>query len=150
MRIVTIDRNNWESFLALKVKDSQRAYVPSSAESLAAAYIKPWDEALDVYGITLEGIPVGLFYISYTPESSDNYWLGGFFIDAAFQGKGLGRRALLLILKWFEEQFPKALELWLTVEGDNGRAKELYASCGFIPVGAVNKYGEEKYRLELK
>lgn len=148
MNIVEINRENWEAYLSLKVRDDQKAFVPSPAEAMAAAYVKPWDEALDVYGLYKDR-PVGMFYISYTPKSLDNYWLGGFFVDEKYQGKGYGREGLETIIEWFRMNFIEAEELWLTVESENIVAKKLYTSFGFEPVGQVNKYGEEKYRLKI-
>ena len=43
-----VTRENWEDVLKLKIRPEQQKFAPSAAESLAAAYIKPWDEALDL------------------------------------------------------------------------------------------------------
>jgi len=80
LRFEPITRENWETALKLQVHPHQEKYVPSVAVSLAAAHVKPWDEALDPYLIYVNEILVGFFYISYTPNSVDNYWIGGFFI----------------------------------------------------------------------
>jgi diamine N-acetyltransferase len=62
-----VTRENWEDALKLQVRPEQMKFAPSVAESLASAYIKPWDEALDPYVIYADDQLVGLFYISYTP-----------------------------------------------------------------------------------
>ena len=104
-----ITRDNWEEVLKLSVYDHQKTFVPSPAESLAAAYVVPWDEAFDPYGIYHENNLIGLFYLSYTPDSIDNYWLGGFQIDKSYQGKGLGKKALKEILTFIKLIHPKCV-----------------------------------------
>ena len=93
-----VTRDNWEAALKLEVLAEQRKFVPTPAESLAAAYIKPWDEALYPYLIYLNDLLIGMFYISYTPDSIDNYWIGGLMIDKKYQNKGFGKAALIKIL----------------------------------------------------
>jgi len=145
-----ITRENWEEALRLKVHPEQAAFAPSPAESLAVAYIKPWDEALDPYAIYVNGVMVGLFYLSYTPNSVDNYWIGGFIIDRNHQRKGYGRASLLAILEWIPRQHPNCREVKLTVEKDNSVAQQLYQSLGFNDTGRLNRDGEIIYTLPLK
>lgn len=148
--IKPIDRTNWEDVLTLRVKRDQRAFVPSPAESLAAAYIKPWDEALDPYGLYLGEKPVGLFYLSYTPDSIDNYWIGGFMIDRRYQGRGLGRAAMKAILDFVVMTHPRCCVIQLTVEKENHIAQNLYKSLGFGDTATTNKYGEIIYCIPVR
>jgi len=69
IRFEPFTRDNWEDALKLQVDSSQKKFAPSVAESLAAAFIKPWDEALDPYIIYDGETMVGCFYLSYTPGS---------------------------------------------------------------------------------
>lgn len=142
-----VTRRNWEDALKLRVRPEQTKFAPSVAESLAAAYIKPWDEALDPYVIHADGQLVGLFYISYTPDSRDNYWIGGFIIDHRFQGCGYGKRALKEMLSFVPRTHPSCQEIKLTVEKNNTIAQRLYQSMGFDSTGETNKYGEIIYTL---
>ena len=145
----TYTRDNWEEALKLEVHPEQKIFCPTIAESLAAAYIKPWDEALDPYLIYLDDNLIGAFYISYTPESKDNYWLGGFMIDKKYQNKGYGKQALPDILKYISSTHPNCKEIKLTVEKDNIIAQKLYKSLGFDDTGETNKYGEIIYTLPV-
>ncbi len=142
-----IDRNNWEEVLKIEVLPEQREFAPTVAESLAAAYIKPWDEAFDIFAIYADNILAGIFYISYTPESKDNYWIGGFQIDKQYQNKGIGREALIKILDFIPKQHPRCKEMKLTVEKNNTVAQKLYKSLGFDDTGEVNKYDEIIYTI---
>lgn len=145
--IESIDRHNWEEALALKIYRKQKEFVPSPLEALACAYIKPWDEAFDPYLFRLNGRCIGMFYLSYTPQSTDNYWLGGFFIDKKYQNKGYGREIFSLILSFIQERYPECRELSLTVERHNAVASGLYESFGFKTEGAENKLEEVIYHL---
>ena len=78
----------------LQVYSYQEKFVPSVSESLAAAYVKPWDDVLDPYLIHMNDLLVGFFYVSYTPNSCNNYWIGGFFIDMQYQRKGYVKASL--------------------------------------------------------
>ncbi len=142
-------RDNWEEALKMEVFPEQKKFAPTIAESLATAYIKPWDEAFDPYLIYIDEIMIGAFYLSYTPDSKDNYWLGGFMIDKNYQNKGYGRRALPDILKFISSLHKKCQEIKLTVEQDNIVAQKLYKSLGFGDTGEKNKYGEIIYTLPV-
>ena len=144
-----IDRSNWEDILKIRVHPSQQMFVPSPVESLATAYIKPWDEALDPYAIYLRDTLVGLFYLSYTPESEDNYWIGGLIIDKEYQGKGIGKKAMTEILKFIPRKHPQCKIAKLTVEKDNAVAQNLYKSLGFGDTMSVNRDGEIIYTIVL-
>jgi len=149
IRFEPFTRDNWEEALKLEVKPEQKQFAPTVAESLASAYIIPWDEALDPYVIIADDKMVGVFYISYTPHSLDNYWIGGFIIDKNYQGQGYGKAALKEILKFIPRLHPECKELKLTVEKDNLTAQGLYKSLGFDDSGELNKYGEIIYTLPV-
>lgn len=114
--IKEITKNNWEEAFELSVHESQKSFVPNIAESLAFAYIKPWDEALDPYVLYENNRIIGAFYISYTPNSEENYWIGGFQIDKELQGKGYGKQALNKIIEYIKEKHRKCKVISLTVE----------------------------------
>ena len=143
------NRDNWEEALKLKVKQEQTEFAPTIVESLATAYIKPWDEAFDPYLIYDDDIMIGAFYLSYTPNSKDNYWLGGFLIDEKYQKKGYGKAAFLKVIQFMKENHTNCQEVNLTVEKDNSIAQKLYKSCGFDDTGEVNKYDEIIYNLPI-
>lgn len=144
------NRDNWEQALKLKVKPEQAKFAPTIAESLASAYIKPWDDAFDPYLIYDGDTMIGAFYLSYTPNSKDNYWLGGFLIDEKYQNKGYGKASFLKMLLFMKENHPNCQEVKLTVEKDNIIAKKLYKSCGFDDTGEANKYDEIIYSMPIE
>lgn len=101
--IQPVSAQNWEEVIKISVSEEQKNFVPSVVQSLAYALIKPWDEALDPFVLSLHDQIFGFFYISYTPHSSDNYWIGGFQIDEKYQGKGYGKKAMAEIIRFLKK-----------------------------------------------
>lgn len=118
---MAVVENNWEEAFELSVHESQKSFVPNIAESLAFAFIEPWDEALDPYVLYENNKIIGAFYISYTPNSDDNYWIGEFQIDKVFQGKGYGKQSLNKIIEFIKEKHRKCRVISLTVEKENNK-----------------------------
>ncbi|WP_339277629.1 GNAT family N-acetyltransferase [Paenibacillus sp. FSL W8-0426] len=150
IHIVPVTKDNWEEAMNISVYENQKEFVPSIVESLAFAYIKPWDEAFDPYTLFCEGQMVGFYYLSYTPESRDNYWIGGFQLDQRHQGKGLGKIALNEMIRFIKETHPKCELISLTVEKKNEHARRLYERAGFVSQQKENEFGEIIYQLSLK
>ncbi|RAW16859.1 hypothetical protein DC345_07080 [Paenibacillus taichungensis] len=90
------------------------------------------------------------FYLSYTPASTDNYWIGGFQIDKDYQGKGLGSQSLYTILDCIQNKHPQCQIISLTVEKNNALARILYEKIGFINQKMGNQDGEVIYKMKLK
>ncbi|MFE8704158.1 GNAT family N-acetyltransferase [Cytobacillus sp. FJAT-54145] len=147
--IEEITKENWEKATEISVHDSQKPFVPTVMESLAYAYIKPWDDALDPYVLCVNNKIIGSFYISYSPDSKDNYWIGGFQIDKEYQGKGYGRHSLNKIIDFIKVNHSKCKVISLTVEKENEQAIRLYKSIGFITQNQENSYNQVIYKLEL-
>lgn len=146
IQISFVSRDNWEEAIKVSVHPEQARFVPSVTESLAYAYLKPWDEALDPFVISINHVIIGFFFLSYTPDSTDNYWIGGFQIDKAFQGKGYGKQAMEKIIPFIKQEHPRCQVISLTVEPSNDHAKRLYEQAGFVSENGRNQYGEIIYR----
>jgi RimJ/RimL family protein N-acetyltransferase len=58
--------------------------------------------------------------------------LRAFFIDADWQGRGIGSRALAAVLADLVQRHPEARLLVLTASADNDAALRLYRHAGFI------------------
>jgi len=149
INIQPLTRDNWEQAVKITLEDWQIPLVPSVIEGIAYAYIKPWDEAFDPYVLELEGKILGFFYLSYTPESTDNYWIGGFQIDKSFQGMGNGKRALSAIIDLIKKEHPRCQVISLTVERNNLIAQSLYKGMLFVDENMTNQDDEVIYRLKI-
>lgn len=64
--IQPVSAQNWEEVIKISVSEEQKHFVPSVVKSLAYAYIKPWDEALDPFVLSLHDQIFG-FFIFLTP-----------------------------------------------------------------------------------
>ena len=146
IHLVKINKDNYEEAMRLTEQDDR--YV-SVLLSLAYAYVKPWDEALDPYVVMLEKNIIGFVYVSYTPHSDDNYWIGGLYIKTDYQHQGYGRQTILEMVNIIKKENPECVKVRLTVEPGNKRAIALYESMGFITEGDQNTYGEIRYYLPL-
>lgn len=146
IHLVKINKDNYEEAMRLTEQDDR--YV-SVLLSLAYAYVKPWDEALDPYVVMLEKNIIGFVYVSYTPHSDDNYWIGGLYIKTDYQHQGYGRQTILEMVNVIKKENPECVKVRLTVEPGNKRAIALYESMGFITEGDQNTYGEIRYYLPL-
>lgn len=135
----------------MKVKESQRDFVPSAAVSLAKVYIKPDGDAIEYipFSIYDNEQMVGFIMHAYEPDTANMYWINGFFIDKNYQGRGYGRPALAEMIGWIKTKFPQCEEIRLTVHKDNHHARNLYKNFGFSPTGEI--WGEEEvYYFSVK
>ncbi|MBO4389346.1 MAG: GNAT family N-acetyltransferase [Lachnospiraceae bacterium] len=139
-----ITGDNLEEILALRVAEGQRAYVSSNAESLAQAYV--YRETAFPFGVYDGERPVGFIMMGYY-EAKDYYTLWKFMIDEAEQGKGYGRQALELGIRFLQEKFG-IIEVYTGVIPGNAVAKGLYESFGFAETGLFEN-GMLEMRLRI-
>jgi len=150
LTIREVTRENWQAALRLAVHPDQQRFisdvVPIAAIALAKAYIRPGGWLWLPYVFYAGTEMIGFTELAYEPESSDNFWIFHFFIDAAYQGQGYGKRALLLFLDFIKRRHPHCRSIHLTVHPENVRAQHLYSGAGFQPTGDSLE-GEPVYRL---
>lgn len=141
LREITAD--TVRAICALEVAPGQRDYVAPNAVSIAQAYFEPkaWFRA--VYdGET----PVGFVMLHVDPEGEE-YYLWRFMIAAEHQRRGVGRRALELVVEHVKT-LPGATALSSSfVPGDSG-PRAFYLEYGFVETGEVD-HGEHVIRLAL-
>ena len=80
-----------------------------------------------------DGEVVGHVMWAYEPADG-SHWIGGMVVDAAEQGTGVGRAALLATLAHLAA-LPGAQEIRLACHPDNAAAAGLYRSVGFDDTG---------------
>lgn len=121
--------------------DDQRGFVTPNAISIAEAHfvLQHWMRA-----IYADGEPAG-FLLTYE-ESEGEYYLWRFMVADAFQRRGVGRRAMELLLdRWRGLGAPDAS---LSVIPGNRGAISLYESVGFRLTGEEHG-GELVMRVDL-
>lgn len=138
-----MDARSWREVARLTVTPEQEAFVAAPAYYLAlCAYGGVW-RPLAVHAD--EGV-VG-FLMWAVDEAEDSCWLGGILVDAAHQGRGVGRAAVVEALTLLRTQTGRR-RFALSYEPGNLVAKGLYASLGFVETGEEDD-GEVVARLLL-
>ncbi|WXG43870.1 MAG: GNAT family N-acetyltransferase [Promethearchaeati archaeon SRVP18_Atabeyarchaeia-1] len=117
----------------LGVSEDQRNFVAPNAVSIAQAYFNKTAWFRAIYADTT---PVGFLMLSEVPKRGF-YYLWRFMIDAKYQGKGYGRKALELVIKRIRKM-PKAKALYLSVVRAKGSAEDFYKSFGFEFTGRMD------------
>jgi diamine N-acetyltransferase len=128
----------------LTVSEAQKGFVAPNAVSIAQAY---FSKAAWFRAIYADETPVGFVMLAENPKHGQ-YYLWRFMIDAKYQGKGYGRKALELIIKRAERD-PKAKALYLSTVRANGSADEFYEKFGFEFTGKIEG-NEHVMKLNLK
>jgi RimJ/RimL family protein N-acetyltransferase len=144
LSLLPVDRVSRPALLALRVAPQQQRFVGRVTDLLADAQSRP---SADPLAFVLGDQVVGLCCIERAPRTiapidfdAPTVGLRGFFIDARWQGRGLGRRALSLLLDTLEQRHPAARWLVLSVDEDNAAALGLYRQAGFVD-GAQRYHG---------
>jgi len=127
------------SVIKLAVTDSQKGFVATNAVSLAQALFAPeaWYRA-----IYYEDEPAGFVMLSdeslrEPPPENPCIGVWRFMIDARYQGRGIGRAALLLVVEHVKAKgLFRSLELSY-VPGP-GCPEPFYRSLGFRPTGKID------------
>ncbi|MFI2434388.1 GNAT family N-acetyltransferase [Streptomyces sp. NPDC018693] len=127
-----VDDDNWRAVADVAPRDDQRRFAPA----LAARYLLlsmregVW-HSLAVYA---DDSVVG--HVMWGRDDDGSHWIGGMLIDAAEQGRGLGRAAARTLMGWLADRADCQV-LRLSYHPDNTVAGELYASLGFRTTSAV-------------
>jgi len=123
----------------LAVAENQTAFVATNAVSLAQALFAPdaWYRA-----ICLDDQPVGFVMLAdeslrRPPPPQPQITVWRFMIDARFQGRGIGRAALLLVIEEVRQRGIFKTLLLSYVPG-TGCPEPFYRGLGFLPTGRMD------------
>lgn len=127
-----ITRANFEAVMDIELPPDQARYVASNAYSIAQAHYYP---EFQPRAICLEGKPVG-FLLFGLPEqhAPGHYGIYRLMVDPAWQNRGIGRRAMELLLEELRAR-PDAQRIWICYKPDNAVGQRFYASLGFVETG---------------
>lgn len=139
LRVAPVDCSLQAGVLQLSVHPAQEAFVGRTVDLLADAQSRPSCEPM---AILLDDRPIGLYCIETVARciaardfERPALGLRGFLIAAAWQGRGLGTRALAALLDDLAARHPQAQLLVLSVDEGNRGARRLYAQAGFHDSG---------------
>ena len=123
-------RENWRAVRDLTVSEAQREFVAEPSHYLALCCYEDIWHPLAVYA---GGEVVG-FLMWGIDSADDSCWLGGILIDHRHQGRGYGRRAILVTLDMLNEAHGLQ-RFTLSYLPGNEVARRLYGSLGFVETG---------------
>ena len=139
---VRMTRENVEAVCRLRVAERQERLVAPAAQTVAEA--KCYGPAAVLRAITFEGRPVGVVWVQ-TDEPVP--YLVRFMVDVEWQGRGIGRRAVALVLDELRAMGLEAVELSYVPVAQG--AERFWLACGFEPTGQM--HGEEALaRVDLR
>lgn len=141
-----VTATNWESLIALKVREDQKGFVGSNLFSIAEAqfgfeFEKNGHWNLHPFGIYNDNQPVG--FLMYGYNFGHPTWQSYIFrlmIDEKYQGMGFGRSGMQKIIEVLRTD-ERIKAVGISYKPDNDAARQLYASLSFFETG--ERVGEE-------
>ncbi|WP_417899640.1 GNAT family N-acetyltransferase [Bacillus haimaensis] len=145
IKLRKIDESNWKEAINLKVSEKQKEFVASNVYSLAQFQFLKNFKAMGIY---LEEQMIG--FAMYGIDSDDgHYWIYRLMVDEAYQGRGVGKQALGLILEDIKaDNINNIPFVILGFNPENKVAKQVYEKAGFVET-EIASWGEQLARLEL-
>ena len=140
-----IDKNNWEEAIRLSVKKEQQTLIASNLYSIAEV------QFLDNFyakGIYLDEKMIG-FTMFGIDSDDNNYWIYRLMIDKKFQGKGIGKQAIHLVIDEIRRNNNANISIiMIGYAPENFTAKFLYKKVGFIET-ELSSWGEQLAKYSL-
>ncbi|MEN8235921.1 MAG: GNAT family N-acetyltransferase [Actinomycetota bacterium] len=131
VRLVDVDAANWGQVVDVAPRPDQDQFVAPVARYLCLAhYGGEWNPlAIESDGRIVGHVMWGI------DEADGSTWLGGLVINAAAQGRGIGRAAIVAFLDRFTEN--GRTNIALSYSPDNLVVRKLYAALGFVETGEM-------------
>lgn len=128
----SVDENNFDEVIELKVEKEQEHFVASNVFSIAQAKVLPECAPLAIYSDeTLIG------FAMYAMDREDQeYCIYRLMIDSRYQSRGYGKAAMEALISLIREDKTHHI-IYISFEPENERAKALYESLGFVPDGRM-------------
>ncbi|WP_027625497.1 GNAT family N-acetyltransferase [Clostridium lundense] len=128
---------NWKAVTSLSVSENQQGYIESNAFSLAESkFLKQWRPAAIYDNKELIGFAMYGYF-----DNEKRVWLDRFMIDSKYQGKGYGKKALVIIIRHIVLEY-ECKEIYLSIFKNNIIAEKLYKEVGFKFNGERDEGGE--------
>ncbi|CUB42193.1 Spermine/spermidine acetyltransferase [Bacillus cereus] len=140
-----IDKSNWEEATRLTVKKEQQTLIVSNLYSIAEVQFL---DNIYAKGIYLDEEMIGFTMFGIDPDDN-NYWIYRLMIDKEFQGKGIGKQAIYLIIDEIKRNNNANISfIMIGYNPENLTAKYVYKKAGFIET-ELSSWGEQlaKYTL---
>lgn len=145
IHIKDIDYNNEWIVKKIRIKPGQEKYIESVDECLEEAKeVKEFHPVAICRGEEIVGFAM---YGCFGPNKET--WIDRIMIDEKFQGKGLGRKALLKLIAIVKEKYD-INEIYLSIIEGNEEAQHLYRSIGFEFTNEKDPNGELIFKYTEK
>lgn len=150
VRLVELTPDNLGAVAALRTFHSQRRFVAPMEQTFAQLVapgtydgepVRPWWRVVEA-----DGVAAGFAVLVEPTALHPDPYLWRFLVDHRFQGRGIGRRAIELIVDLLRARGHRALEL--SYISGPGSPAQFYERMGFVPTGEVSD-GETLARLQL-
>ncbi|MBI9050932.1 MAG: GNAT family N-acetyltransferase [Anaerolineaceae bacterium] len=126
LTLVPINESNWRKVVRVRVKSTQTDFVAETSYYLLLCHYR---ELWQPLAISVGDQVIG--FIMWAIDHNDgSCWLGGFHIDAEWQGKGFGKKTIKAIIENITNQY-KINNFALSVQPQNP-ACSLYEALGFM------------------
>jgi len=133
INLTDLTPDNWREVNSLKVKTDQEKYVANNIAILARAFAYRLDNS-QVHVICADDAPIGLIMQrDYKFENKLICILDQVMIDASYQGKGFGKKAMELWLSMIKSD-SKYDSIKLCFKDGDIIAEKMYESLGFIRI----------------
>jgi len=141
IRIVPLDADNWEEAAKLTLREDQVDFIASNLASIAESRFHPELQPCAIYcGETMVG-----FTMYARNPNDDQYWIYRFMIDRRYQRRGLGLRAMPVLIERISG-LPNVPEINISYDDHNEPARQLYRRAGFVE-GDIAPWGERTAKL---
>ncbi|CAM4311787.1 spermidine acetyltransferase [Bacillus cereus] len=140
-----IDKSNWKEAIRLSVKEKQQTFIASNLYSIAEVQFL---DNFYVKGIYLDEKMIG-FTMFGIDSDDNNYWIYRLMIDEKFQGKGIGKQAIYLVIDDIKRNNHTNISLiMIGYAPENLTAKFVYKKAGFIET-ELSPWGEQLAKYPL-
>ena len=146
VRLENVTAQNWRAVVNLKLAEDQQRLLASNTYSIAQS---KFDEAAQPRAIYAGEAVVGflMYDVPAVEDADQNVSIYRFMVDKEHQGKGYGRAALTKALAEIRE-IPGIAKITISYVHGNARAKQFYASFGFVEL--PSKEGDWELVAEIK
>ncbi|MCX5388612.1 N-acetyltransferase [Streptomyces sp. NBC_00094] len=126
-----ITDENWRDVADVAPADDQRRFVAALGARYLLLSLRGglWNSLAVRAGDEVVG------HVMWAYDDEDGtHWIGGMVVNAAEQGKGVGRATMRALLRRLAA-LPDCTEIRLSYHPDNAPAAALYTALGFTPTG---------------
>jgi diamine N-acetyltransferase len=137
VRLVEVDAGNWRACAAVHPNEDQRRWVADVTYYLCLCF---YGDTWHPLAIEADGTVVG--FLMWGVDDDASRWIGGLVVDAASQGRGIGKAAVTEAVRLLTSQ-DGCTGVALSYGPDNEAARSLYAGLGFAQTDETADDGAE-------